>query len=89
MTPIQGALDKMIQYCNENEMKINGDKTKVAIFNTSSNYDFMPQLTLDGSTQLEVVEKFRLLGVVFQTNLGWQANADLICQKGDMPASGC
>ena len=82
MTPIQGALDKMIQYCNENEMKINGDKTKVAIFNTSSKYDFMPQLTLDGSTRLEVVEKFRLLGVVFQTNLGWQANTDLICQKG-------
>ena len=72
----------MIQYCKENDMKINGQKTKVAIFNTSKKFDFMPQLTLDGSTELEVVEKFWLLGVVFQTNLGWQANTDLICQKG-------
>ena len=39
------------------------------------------QLTLDGSTELEVVEKFRLLGIIFQTNLGWQANTDFICQK--------
>ena len=42
----------------------------------------MPQLTIDGKNILEVVEKFRLLGVVFQTNLSWQANTDLICQKG-------
>ena len=70
MTPIQWALDRRIQYCKENDMKVNGHKTKVAIFNTSKKYDLMPQLTLDGRTKLEVVEKFRLLDVIFQKNLG-------------------
>ena len=40
MMPIQGALDRMIQYCKENDMKINGQKTKVAIFNTSKKFYF-------------------------------------------------
>ena len=47
-TPIQGELCKMVQYCEDNQMWINLDKTKVAIFNTARNYDFMPQLTIDG-----------------------------------------
>ena len=63
LTPIQEALDNMVQYCEDNSMKINTHKTKVALFNTSRKFDFMPQLSIDGSTRLEVVEKFRLLGV--------------------------
>ena len=79
---MQAELDKMVQYCTENSMRINGDKTKVVLFNTGHKYDFMPQLTIDGQQNLEVVEEFRLLGVIFQSNLSWQANTDLICQKG-------
>ena len=82
MTPMQETLNKMAQYCKDNNMKINSHKTRVALFNTSRKFDFMPQLSIDGSTQLEVVEKFRLLGVMFQTDLSWQANTDLICKKG-------
>ena len=81
-TPMQGELHKMVQYCTENQMRMNSDKTKVAIFNTARNYDFMPQLTIDGVNQLEVVEEFRLLGLIFRSNLSWQANTDLMCQKG-------
>ena len=72
----------MVQYCNINKMKINAGKTKVALFNTALKYDFQPWLTLDGSTTLEVVEEFRLLGIIFQTNLSWQANTNNMCQKG-------
>jgi hypothetical protein len=81
-TPMQRQLDKMGQYCAENQMRINSEKTKVAIFNTARNYDFTPQLTMDGVNQLEVVEEFRLLGLIFKSNLSWQANTDLMCQKG-------
>ena len=81
-TPIQRELDRMVQYCTDNQMQINSDKTKVALFNTARNYDFMPQLTIDGVNQLEVVEEFRLLGLIFKSNLSWQSNTDLMCQKG-------
>lgn len=63
-------------------MKINVDKTKVVLFNTARKYDFMPQLTIDGVSNLEVVEEFRLLGVNFMSNLSWQSNTDMMCQKG-------
>ena len=69
----------MKQYCVENKMIINTDKTKVVLFNTARKYDFQPQLTLDGTSQLEVVEEFRLLGINFQSNLSWQSNTNLMC----------
>ena len=81
-TPLQAELNSMVQYCETNKMRINSDKTKVVMFNTSRNYDFTPQLLLNTNTRLEVVEKFRLLGLIFQTNLSWQSNTDNICKNG-------
>ena len=79
--PVQAQLNKMVKYCEDNRMKINADKTKVVIFNTLRNYDFTPQLVLNDNTSLEVVEEFRLLGVLFQSNLGWQSNTNDICKR--------
>ena len=46
-------------------MKINNDKTKTVIFNTSNKKDFTPRLTnLEGKTYKNV-ENFTLLGVDF------------------------
>ena len=44
----------------------------------------MPHLNLPGMGQgrLEVVEKFKLLGVKIQSDLKWNDNTDYICQKG-------
>ena len=71
----------MIQYCQNNLMKINHEKTKVALFNTARKWDFMPRMNIKGDKYLEVVEEFKLLGIIFQSNLRWQANTDYICQK--------
>ena len=82
LTPVQQELYKMMQYCEENKMKVNTEKTKVALFNTAYKYDFQPHLTTDGVTHLEVVEEFRLLGIIFKSNLSWEANTNHMCQKG-------
>ena len=81
-TPLQEELNKMKQYCVDNKMTINSAKTKVVLFNTARKYDFQPQLSLDGITLLEVVEEFRLLGINFQSNLSWQSNTEIMCNKG-------
>ena len=78
---MQVQLDRLGQYCIDNDTRINQEKTKVAIFNTARIYDFMPRLCIDGNTHLEVVEEFKLLGVKFQSNLRWQANTDFVCKK--------
>ena len=63
-------------------MQINVDKTKVALFNTAYKYDCMPQLVMEDDTRLQVVENFRLLGIIFQANLSWQSNTENMCKNG-------
>ena len=62
-------------------MKINIAKTKVVLFNSARNYDFMPNLQLGNNGLLEVVEEFKLLGLIFKSNLTWQANTEYMCRK--------
>ena len=62
-------------------MKINSDKCKVILFNTSRKYDFFPRVGFGEDENLEVVEELKLLGVILQSNLSWQAQADYMCQR--------
>ena len=79
---LQEELNNLKDYADMNQMVINEDKTKVMIFNTGRAYDFMPKLTIQTGSVLEVVETFKLLGVILQSNLKWQGNTDYICKKG-------
>ena len=64
-------------------MKIYIQKCKVMIFNPHRNYAGMPRLTLSGmgGEHLEVVEKYKLLGVWVRSDLKWRDNTDYICHK--------
>ena len=63
-------------------MVINCDKSKVMLFNTGRKYDFMPRLQIEDGTFLSVVEEFKLLGVVLQSNLKLYSKTEYICKKG-------
>ena len=78
---MQKQLDRLVEYFTDNYMKINQNKTKVAIFNTARFYDFIPRLCIERNANLEVVEEFKLLGLIFETNSKWQANSDAMCKK--------
>ena len=80
--PVQSELDKLVQYCNESDMKINTSKTKVMMFSNSRNYDYMPKLHIQSGINLEVVEQQKLLGIVIQSDLRWYANTNNMCGKG-------
>ena len=58
--PLQAELDKLVLYCNQNEMRINEGKTKVVLFNTSWKFDYMPLLAVQENKNLEVVQHFKL-----------------------------
>ena len=79
---MQEELNNLLDYCNKNEMLINAEKTKVVLFNTSWKYDFMPLLSIQQNEFLEVVEKFKLLGIILQSDLKWHANTQYMCEKG-------
>ena len=79
---LQDEVEKLIVYCEQNEMRINEEKTKVVLFNNSKKYDFMPKLYIHENKFLEVVEQFKLLGIVFRSDLRWHANTQQMCEKG-------
>ena len=68
-------------------MKINEQKSKVMIFNTAHIYDIEPRLSIHSDEYLEVVEKFKLLGVIVRSDMKWYENTGYV--KRDILAYGC
>ena len=63
-------------------MKMNLKKTKLVVFNPCKSRDFIPEFTLQGQT-LEVVDKFKILGLIISSDLSWQANSEYIVGKAN------
>ena len=78
---MQKEVDSINTYAEQKGMKINTAKTKIMLFNTRKNFDFMPEVKL-GEDMLEVVEVTKLLGVMIRSDLKWSDNTDHICKKG-------
>ena len=53
-------------------MKINEKKSKVMIFNTRKKYDARPKLAVGDSEYLEVIEPYKLLGVIVNNCLNFK-----------------
>ena len=49
-------------------------------FNTAKNWDFLPEINVDG-INLEVVEEYKLLGVMITSDLKWDTNTEHITKK--------
>ena len=64
-------------------MILNDKKTKVMIFNFTDNYKFGAKLSLN-NTNLEVVQKAKLLGVIITDDLKWNENTASIVKKAYM-----
>ena len=77
---VQAQLSELAVYANTNEMKINQNKSKVMLFNTSYKNDFTPEIEINGVV-LEVVEQMKLLGVMITSDLKWRANTEFITKK--------
>ena len=77
---IQVQLDRLCNYADENQMKLNKDKTKVMLFNPAIQWDFMPEIEVEGQF-LEVVDEYKLVGVMISSNLKWDENTDYITKK--------
>ena len=63
-------------------MRINEKKSKVMLFNPCTTKDFIPNLKI-GSTDLELVEEMRLLGIILQSDMKWQSNTAHLVKKAN------
>ena len=71
-------LDKIENFVNLNQMKINENKSKVMIFNFSKKYDFPPEFSFSNGEILDCIEETKLLGIVLNTSLKWNSNCHAI-----------
>jgi hypothetical protein len=79
---LQKQMDGLCLFAEENKMQINSKKNKLMLFNTSKNYDFIPEVTdMDGNA-LELVEEFKLLEGMVTSDLKWNSNTQYICARG-------
>jgi hypothetical protein len=80
---ISDQLDKLNNFVRENEMRINGEKTRVMLFNTAKKWDFTPTVSLGNTdANLEVVEQLKLLGIIVTSDMKWHANTAYLCERG-------
>jgi hypothetical protein len=70
---LQSATNDLLKWCNDNGMLINVNKTKEMVihFGKLLNKADVPLLTIN-NVQIERVETFKLLGVVFSSDLSWR-----------------
>ena len=73
-------IQKIHQYANENEMKMNFSKTKFITFNPTINFDFEAGLEV-ADHEIESVEKMRLLGLTLTNDLKWRTNTEEMVKK--------
>ena len=65
----------------KSKLTINESKSEVMVFNFTKEYAFPPDLTIGESDLIREVTVTKLLGVMIQSDLGWQQNTEYICKR--------
>ena len=73
---LQHQLEDLKQFTKTHSMKINSLKTKCLPFINSRTKDFVPELTLEEGSHLEVIYQLKLVGLVINSEVSWQPHID-------------
>ena len=73
---LQHQLVDLQIFTEQHHMKLNKSKTKCLPFNNSNTKDFVPQLTLEEGSYLEVIYELKLVGLVLTSDNTWTAHVD-------------
>ena len=78
---LQHLLQDLSKFSSDNLMKINLKKTQTMPFNFSKTRDFIPQLSINGEDNMDVIYQTKLLGLIISSNLSWGDHIDYISKK--------
>ena len=73
---LQHQLIDLQLFTNQHHMKLNKSKTECLPFINSNTRDFIPQLTLEEGSYLEVIYELKLVGLVITSDNTWTAHVD-------------
>ena len=71
---------KISQWTDENQMKLNGKKTKLMFINFTRNYQFSTRIHLENEL-LEIIEETKLLGCVITSDLKFHKNTNYMVRR--------
>ena len=77
---VYAQIKETLTYAEENQMKLNINKTKFIVFNPATGRDFLPQFKIDG-TELDTVDSIKILGHTLTSDLSWRSNTENIVTK--------
>ena len=77
---MQLYLDKLVQWSNDHQMKINPQKTKLMVINFSKKHQFATRVYLENQL-LEIVSETKLLGCIITSDLKFEKNTEYIIKK--------
>ena len=78
---LQSELDRFHRWTVDNKLLVNSKKCFIMKFSRSKRYDFPPEYTIGGSNILEEKTEMRILGIVVQSNLGWNSQVNQMVSK--------
>ena len=78
-TALQGSVNHLCDWCQTNGMRVKV-KEMVIYFGRMSGLDFIPNLAI-GSDLIERVHSFKLLGVIFSSDLTWHRHISYLLGK--------
>ena len=76
----QEYLNNINEWTNNQKMIISEKKTKAMLFNFTDKYQFTTRLNLKG-TNIQIVDKMKILGTIVRTDLSWDENCSLLIKK--------
>lgn len=76
----QKSLDTIENWTEENKSKLNVDKSKIMVFNFTSNHQFSSRLYLGGKL-LETITETKILGTIVTSDLKWHSNSEMLTKK--------
>ena len=79
---MQLVADKLVQWCTDNHMHLNTSKTKEMVIYFGKQYSKSELVyTRIADSNIERVETFKLLGVIFSSDRTWKAHVEYIILK--------
>ena len=78
---LQHQLEDLVKYTQQNHMILNKKKTKCLPFINSRTKDFEPKLYIEKDTNLEIIYKLKLVGIVVTSDLLWDAHIEYTVKR--------
>ena len=78
---MQDELDSLRRYTNSHLMAINEKKTKAMFCNSRIKWDVIPELSLNGRDNIDIVDEMKIVGFVMRSDMKTISNTNYLTSK--------